>query len=239
MKNKILSFSALGLLLLTLIMNSVFPVFAGKTEYSLTLNCMVKENEENKALAGDTFAIVKLADCAVTEKDNNHILKYSTVKRFSDYDCEWEKLSASQLRDKAAEIALMINSKDYVDIKTTDKQGHACFNLKETGLYLVVRTKTANSDVLFDAYIISVPQIINGQIIYNVTSAPKLVKTKSENNSSDKNNYIGNKELTGNGTRLPQTGQIILPMLLLAGFGFLMIIIGLYLLKSGKKNEED
>lgn len=238
MKNKRI-FAALGLLMLMLPMLLSVNAFALDTKCSLTVNCVIKENDTDRKLVGETFAIVKIADCKITKTENNQILNYKIKDRFSSFDCAWGELTSSQLRDKAKEIASDVKSRDYVDIKTTDKNGQARFELKDTGLYLVIRTKSVNTDVIFDPCIISVPQSIDGELSYDVTSTPKL--------GSDDIGHHGSKDQdTGedivskdNGTHLPQTGQLILPILILAAGGIPMIIAGICLLRSGKKNEKD
>ncbi len=240
MKNKIKTLMLSGLLLLILV-SFMAPVSAKNTSCTLTLNCSVKENNKDRAVSGDTFAIVKIADVSLTKSENDYNLSYKTLQRFKDFDCPWTKLSSSDMRVKSNKLAENVTKRDYVDIKTTDKNGRARFNLKENGLYLVIRIKTENAKVTYEPSLISLPQIIDGKLKYNVVSTPKL---RSKNNDNygyqgDLNDGNSASQDNDNGTRLPQTGQLILPVVLLFIIGIPMIIIGVWLLKSGKKKDEN
>lgn len=227
MKKRIVMFLLSGLLLLLTASSLCLSTAADDAVGSLTLDCTVAEGQTRTAVAGDTFALVKVADGMVNEFDNTYDLSYSVTERFADYDCNWNALSASQLHEKAKAIAGNVNAQDYVDIKTTDSRGKAVFELAEAGLYLVVRTATQNADITFDAYLISVPQYSNGEINYDVVSSPKFGV-----------GHIKEEITPDNGGRLPQTGQLHLPVIILAAAGVGMITVGIRLMRSGKKHEE-
>lgn len=230
MKNKRIFAAALGLLMLMFSMVLSVNAFALDVKCSLTVNCVIKENETDRKLVGETFAIAKIADCIITKTENNQILSYKIKVRFSSFDCAWGELTSSQLRDKAKEIASDVNPQDYVDIKTTDKNGQACFDLKDTGLYLVIRTKTSNADVSFEPCLVSVPQTLdNKKLTNNVVVTPKLsLNSTAEITEPPENNV-----------HLPQTGQMNLPIVIFASAGIPLIIAGAYLLISVKKNEKN
>lgn len=230
MKNKKVFYLILGLLISLLALCGSFSVSAQEESSSLTLHSLININNTEKAIVGDEFAIIKIADCTVSEEDHNKILNYQTLKRFKSFDCNWADLSSSEVKKKTENLVKNVNKQDYLDIQKTDKNGTAQFILNNTGLYLVIRIKATDSNIAFEPFLVSVPQIIDGKISYHVVSYPKFEDSPS--------NLVVTTPINNSG-RLPQTGQINLPIVIFAGAGITMTILGLHLMNSGKKNEKN
>ena len=227
MKKRIISFLLSGLLILLTASSLSLFAFADDAVYRLTLNCSVKENGTDRAVAGDEFAVVKIADCVVTDTETTAILSYATDERFADFDCDWAELSSAEMRKKADELCAAVSEGDRADIQTTDSKGKASFELSEPGLYLVVRTKAGDTGITYQPFLISVPQKADGELIYEVSASPKF----------------GNEHITpvaprDGGSRLPQTGQMFWPIIIFAIPGAALTAAGIYLVRGGKKHEE-
>ena len=63
---------------------------------------------------------------------------------------------------------------DYICCGTTDQNGSVTLDMNGTGLYLVICTMKTDAVVSFSPFLISLPQIINGEVIYHVISSPKF-----------------------------------------------------------------
>ena len=230
MKNKKVFYLILGLLISLLALCGSFSVSAQEESSSLTLHSLININNTEKAIVGDEFAIIKIADCTVSEEDHNKILNYQTLKRFKSFDCNWADLSSSEVKKKTENLVKNVNKQDYLDIQKTDKNGTAQFILNNTGLYLVIRIKATDSNIAFEPFLVSVPQIIDGKISYQIISSPKFEMPQP--------NPVTPITLD-NGGHLPQTGQMNLPVIIFASLGMLMIIAGLCLIMREKKYEKN
>jgi len=235
-----------GLLLFIVLMVFSISAKADDTSYSLTLKCFVWVNNTERAIAGDEFAVIKVADCFVDQEGGYSTLDYKTVERFEKYDCIWNDMTSSELRIKAKEIAADVTRNDYEDTQKTDSNGTAVFSLKDKGFYLVVRSDIIDENITFEPFLISVPQIIDQELDCDVVSFPKFEYDTDTNlmDGSDTDTVTDtdtNTDTAGDTTveHLPQTGQINLPIVFLLCLGIPMIIIGIIMVVDEKKNEEE
>lgn len=153
------------------------PVFAQEQKGSLRLNCHVSIDNRKIPLAGDTYAIVKVADADV-QTGSSPQLHYETEKDFAQFSYNWAELADEERREAAQTLADYAekNSGLLTKVETTDANGTLMFSPLEAGMYLVVRTQVAlaNRACIIDPFLVSIPTIVNGNLEYDLTSVPKV-----------------------------------------------------------------
>ncbi len=226
MKNRITLFFLSGLICIVCVLYTGTYVSAEETGCSLTLNCVLNTDYGEEPIVGSEFAAVKIADVSITEYNTEHILKYSMTERFKEYDCDWDELSFSELHKKAKAVASQVTDDDIICRRKTDKSGTVKLNIQQTGFYLIICTDPAREDVSFSPFLISLPQAINGELIYHVISSPKFEGQHPEPE------LPSDPEDSGD---IPQTGQMDTRYFPLTAAGLLMIVIGgaLFIRKKG------
>ena len=97
-----------------------------------------------KSLAGDTYAIVRVA--TVTTNNDGSVSSYKTVSDFSGLTADWERLTSSEYHDAAKKLAAhAAKNKLYQHSGTTNAAGQLTFQNLPLGLYLVSRTDSAKA----------------------------------------------------------------------------------------------
>lgn len=128
--------------------------------------------------SGDSFEAVRIADAQVGDGFVED-LSFTLLEGFEALDCEWTTLSASQLHYKALEaVDLIARGASGVDGRAAqaDASGVARFSSVPAGIYLVQRTVIApgNEAYTCDPFIVFVPELVDGTLIYQVTAYPKF-----------------------------------------------------------------
>ncbi len=126
---------------------------------------------------------------------------------------------------KLEKIAKDHNVPMYGSSKKLDAGGNVSFSDLEVGLYLIVHTKKTEitlsdkTKVVYtiNPFLVSIPQRENGEYVYDVTSKPKVAPQKD----------VTPPKKNPPPPRLPQTGQLWWPVMVLAGLGVLMLCIGM------------
>ena len=226
MKNKISVVLISGLICIVCFMYTGVNASAKETDCSLTLNCFLNTDDGEKPIVGSEFAVIKVADISITESNTKQIIEYQITKRFKEFDCNWNELSFSELHKKAKDISSQVKDSDIVCRQKTDENGSVKLSIQQTGFYLIICTGNVREDVSFSPFLISLPQIINGDLIYHVISFPKFEGQYSEPEQMPDSEYSGD---------IPQTGQVDISFFLLTAAGLLMIVIGgnIFIRKKG------
>ena len=228
--NKLLSAAGIFLVIFSVLFLCVLSASAAESGGSLTLRCVFSVEGGERVLSGDEYSLVKVADAVMTESS----VVYTTLEKFENYDCDWQNQTASKMNEKAKALAYFCEKNHlYTASAVTDQNGELKFEELSVGLFLIARTKTdsANEDFITDPLLVFIPQIVNGEAVYDVISTPKF---------SYSSPYTPDKPRTPSDSALPQTGQLLWPVTLLAVLGCLLIIIGSALLRKegfdAKKN---
>ncbi len=227
--NKRLYAAGLLLCILCVFVMSVFSVSAAESG-SLTLRCVFSAENGERVLSGDEYSIVKIADVEAGES----IVSCSTLPSFKSYDCDWLDQTASKMNEKAKALAYYCEKNSlYTDKQTTDTKGELTFDGLEIGLYLVSRTMVdpQNEDFITDPLLVFVPQYVNGEMVYDVVSRPKfsyLSPVQPDDPDSPER---------PSDTILPQTGQLMWPITVLAVVGCFLILGGSTLLRKRETDE--
>lgn len=101
----------------------------------------------------------------------------------------------------------------------TDSSGKVKFSAMPLGLYLVVETKSPADHDPIAPFLITIPQLVADEYVYEVDAAPKAGTSP----------YVPTTPPTTPTTppgHLPQTGQLWWPVYLMAGMGTLLILYG-------------
>lgn len=125
------------------------------------------------ALAGDTYSLALVATGSV----EGSIAKFSTVKEFEEYACDWSSLDAAGLRSKAKKMDAFVRKSGLFTAgdAVTDGDGTALFESVRCGVYLLARTASApgNERVLIDPVLVLVPYGVDGDLFFGVEVTPK------------------------------------------------------------------
>lgn len=155
---------------------------------TLTINAVWgRDTAAPKSLAGDTYAIVRVA--TVTTNNDGSVSSYKTVSDFSSLTADWERLTSSEYHDAAKKFAThAAKNKLYQHSGTTNVAGQLTFQNLPLGLYLVSRTSSAKANKAYDCdpFLISIPGSGDTAADLNITVEPKFsagtLVTPSENN---------------------------------------------------------
>ena len=109
------------------------------------------------------------------------------------------------------------------------KDGTIAFADLQLGLYLLIQNEAADGYNKADPFLVSVPMLEEGVYIYNVDASPKVELEKAS--EPDKP-----KPSRPTGSKLPQTGQLNWPVLVLAASGLTLFAIG-WILRFGKRRD--
>lgn len=201
------------------VFTAAVPARAAEPAGSLTLRCTVKKGGKTVPLAGDTYALVRIADARVT---GGGAIVYTVRPEYKAFDCDFSSLPTSRLRAKAR--VLWEEARKHPEDWTTgvtDREGTARFEGLVPGLYLVTRTAAApkNSRYVSEPFLTSVPEIVEGSVLYDVVSAPKFGWEEKP---------VPTTQPKPPSPALAQTGQLWWPVPLLTLIGLELIAIDLY-----------
>lgn len=140
---------------------------------SIVLKAHHEVHGKKEPLAGDTYSLALVARGSV----EGATAKFSTVKAFEEYDCDWGSLDAASLRAKAkrldafAQKGGLFTAGDVI----TNHDGVASFGALSCGVYLLSRTACApeNEGVLIDPVLVLVPYEVDGALFFDVEVTPK------------------------------------------------------------------
>lgn len=212
--------------LLALVLAGSFCVSAAAadTVYSIYVICRGWAGKEIVSLAGDTYALVQVAEGQVS----GETVQYTTLPKFAEFDCVWEDLTDSQSQKKAAALETVAKAQSMYDrTGITDQKGTVTFDGLAPGVYLLMRIQTAkgNDDFICDPILYQIPTFVNHQAMQRMVATPKMVWIRGggrpmPGDPDDPGSPESSQE--SQETKLPQTGQTKwpIPILMLAGMGF-------------------
>ena len=173
---------------------------------------------------GNKVGIFKVADVVV---DNG--FKFAWNGEFAAVGAMPEDLDAvnGQLAEKLVNIAKDKKVPLYRNSQELDSNGKVTFGDLPVGLYLVVHTKKTEitlsdkTKVVYtiNPFLVSIPQKDDGQLNYDVVTKPKV--------SPDKEVTPPKKIVPPPPKRVPQTGQLWWPVMVMGVAGALFVTFGL------------
>ena len=132
-----------------------------------------------------------------------------------------------ELALKLEKIAKKKNASLYESSQKLDSSGNVTFSDLEVGLYLIVHTKKTEitlsdkTKVVYtiNPFLVSIPQKEDGEFVYDVSSKPKV--------APEKNVTPPKKTPPPPPKRVPQTGQLWWPVMVLGVAGAVFVTFGL------------
>lgn len=229
--NRLLSAAGIFLAVLSIMLINALCVTAAETKGSLTLSCVFSIDGSSRILSDDEYSLAKIADASFTDSS----VIYTTLEQFGAYDCDWQNTAASEMNEKAKALAYYCGNNHYYTVSAvTDRSGSLRFEGLKAGLYLVARTKTdpANEDLITDPLLVFIPETVNGSVIYDVVCTPKF------SYFSQDDPIPPDVPDSPSGGDLPQTGQLMWPVTVLAVLGCFLILGGSALLREEGSDEK-
>lgn len=176
---------------------------------------------------GNKVGIFKVADVV---EDNGY--KFVWREGFADVGAMPENLDEENaaLSSKLVKIALDKKLTLFQNSKELDEKGNVTFSDLPVGLYLVVQTKRTETTLsdkskvkyTINPFLITIPQNKDGKLVYDIATNPKVSPEKDTTPPPKKPSPTPPKP-----RRLPQTGQLWWPVMVLGAAGFLFVCVGL------------
>ncbi len=107
------------------------------------------------------------------------------------------------------------------DTKTIGKDGNVRFPDILPGLYLLSQDKAAKGYNPAAPFLVSVPMEEDGRYVYDVNATPKVQLTPAPTKPT-----TSPTKPTTPGNKLPQTGQPVIPIFVLAALGLALVLVG-------------
>ncbi|SEP75465.1 hypothetical protein SAMN02910289_00544 [Lachnospiraceae bacterium RM5] len=211
------------------------------------INIHFNEISEIVTISDGSLEIFKVADIAY----NDGKIEYELTSGFLESDADLSDLEnledsfmADYLADYAEEKGLTGT------IKNIDENGNVSFEDLELGLYLITQKDDITGSYIVCPFLVSVPIEIDGKVLYSVDATPKVLigqvaeqesteettiveETSKETETTSMEETTKEEITTGKTTetevKIPQTGMLIWPVILLFLTGILSVFLGIYL----------
>ncbi len=202
------------------------PDFNEKGSITVTLH-----SEEADAIVTDgALTLYQVADLYLD--DGNMACSYTE---------DWDGCSASledpTIATLASDLAAYAEDNGIAGIQTLDvnEDGSVTFTGLPLGLYLVIQTTQSEGYFTVDPFVVTVPIAGESGWIYNADASPK-VEVYIEPKTPEEPTPTDNPETpVPTGSILPQTGQLVWPVPVLAAAGVLFCIIGVRMRRKGSR----
>lgn len=173
---------------------------------------------KGKPVPGGKLTVYQVAN--VHEDDGDYSFAYTPD--FVSCPISTSELDSSEL---PAALAKIVRDKKLSGVtRSVDRNGKAVFRNLKAGLYLVVQTRAAVGYDKAGPFLVSLPVYENGRYRYDVEASPKVALEPVPTQPPDPPSPV-----------LPQTGQILWPVPVLAVLGLALICAGWMLCIKGRK----
>lgn len=201
-----------------LILGCAISCMAAPSDCKLT----VKLYDENKqTIDGMQVSICKVADINGTD--------YIPTEAFMDSGISIAGLVKHPTAEEANAVYQYVKKHQIESMAAHSQNGEVVFDSLDRAIWLVFCQE--EQQYRFNSYFVFLPQTINGQVQFDVVAEPKV-----EQNMTEPKPEMPNTNQTGG--KLPQTGQLWWPILMLAIAGGCLVILGVVELRN-KKNEKE
>ncbi len=259
LKNK-LNITAFFIAVLLIISLTDITAFAAELpDLNIRGTLTVSMKKDGKPLPGGEFKIYRIANVF----ESNGELKYAYTNDFRDCGLS---LNDIETDDFAFDMeSYVVNNGINGISKKVDNNGNAQFSSLKAGIYFVIQSEAAKGYSPVNSFTVTLPYFEDGKYNYTVVAKPKLildgfgnsgngstVKSSTEpyddpnstdnSNHNDNPNYDDGSNHNGNPNQtdslLPKTGQLNLPIPILTALGICMIVSGLVIRCSGRKEND-
>lgn len=143
---------------------------------SIELTCTVDRGGSKVPLAGDGYALTKVASAEVFEDTASAV--YTIEEAFRAVDRDWLALDGAGLRAAAREVADHAAKQGIEPLRKdrTGPDGKVTFGSLAPGIYLIERYDVASANATFscDSMLIGVPVRVGDALDYSVEASPKF-----------------------------------------------------------------
>ncbi|MBQ3182560.1 MAG: LPXTG cell wall anchor domain-containing protein [Clostridia bacterium] len=232
MKRAIL-FILWAVILIALCNTAVFSHTVPDLERSGSISVTMRYGE--KTVSGGTMAIYRVADVTV---DNGNY-GFTPCGEFASFNGDMTKADTDEL---AFSVAAYIADNDIMAMTMPiDSKGRVAFYDLEPGLYMLIQTVAANGYNCANPFLVSVPMFDGEEYIYDIDASAKVELTKYSNDPHEDTTPDSGHNTTSpdKGDKLPQTGQLNWPIPILLVSGTALILAGLILCFSKRKEKHE
>lgn len=181
-----------------------------------TVSITMKSGEE--IVSGGELIICRVGDVSLLKNGDFVFVPTSEFK-----DCKADYTNISSTDFSASLYEFIVENKILSATADVSNDGKAVFEELQTGLYLIYQENPADGYENIKPFVVGVPNVENGEYIYNFDASPKVSVTKVPPKPTQP---------------LPQTGQLNWPVPVLAIAGVSLLLLGLVLVSSSKKKNE-
>lgn len=187
-----------------------------------SITVALKEPETKQPLAGGSLTLIQV--CGLEQSG----LVY--VPAFQGCSASLEKVGSPETAKTIADFAESKNmTGKTVEI---DNEGKAVFSELPLGMYLIVQNEAAEGYEEIESFLVTVPAMQDGFYQYDVDAAPKVGEINKR--TTEPTGQEHHKPHSW-GNRLPQTGQLVWPIPVLAFLGVACLLIGIKQRKNSKE----
>ena len=222
-------FFLLLIMMCLLIVPSV-SVMAADTSQAGSLKVSILETGTGKGIENARVSIYLVADV------NSDGVTHALTSDFAGSGFELEaldKLTAAENKKKATELCSFAVERSITDTTSmlSDASGAVKFDGLKQGLYLVCQTESPDDHIPISPFLITIPQIVDGEKVYDVDAAPKTGTSVLKPTPPTPPDPV-----TPTDPVLPNTGQLWWPVFVMAGLGVIFCVLG-FALKRVKRHE--
>ncbi len=197
-------------------------------------------SEEAEAYVTDgALTIYRVADLYLD--DGNEAFTYTDA--FAGCDESLEDVTAPLLADK---LAAYVEDNGITGVaENISEDGSVTFSNLALGLYLIMQTTDSTGYYAVEPFLVTVPQDVDGVWVYNVNAGPKVevIPTPAvpeeptpEEPTPEGTITPSTPTPTPTGSVLPQTGQLVWPIPILAAAGLVCCLIGWKMKRTDRRN---
>ena len=229
---------------LLLVFSSVAYAAPGEPDPSIlgSIKSTLRESGTGNPITTGSVTLYKVAD--MVKNTVTHQWEYVLTSDFSGSGATIVTLPDVAL---AASLATYAGQNAITGtVKNVDSTGTVTYDNLQIGLYLLVHTTASTGYQSFAPFFVSVPLYQSDTYIYDVDASPKMAMLTPNPPPPPIPTPVPTpppttppKKIDGDGTRIPQTGQLNWPIPLLAGTGLLLFFGGWYLFTSEESQKHE
>ncbi len=231
LKNK-LNITVLFIVVLFIISLTNITAFAKELpDLSIRGTLTISMKKDGKIVSGGEFEIYHIANTA----ESKGSLKYVFTKNFKNCGLSFDNIESDKF---ASDLENYIKSNKISGVrKNVDNNGIVKFSQLEAGIYFVIQNEAAKGYSKANPFTVSLPAFEDGKYNYKVNANPKFGFSKPEKPTQTTTTTVNPSKPTDN--QLPKTGQLNLPIPILTALGGCMLVSGLVIRSSGRKEENE
>lgn len=183
---------------------------------------------KGEPVPGGSLTLYRVADVQV---ENGADYSFAFVEAFMECGASLENLGAAETANTLAAFAAE-NGIEGIE-NQIDENGHISFTGLELGLYLLVQEDAAPGYEAARPFLVTVPGRENDAYVYDVNASPKLQLEQAPTEPTEPPTVPPTEPTE---PELPQTGQTNWPVPVLGVLGVVLIVFGIALRVSAKRD---